>query len=232
MSNQNLNSGITEYYTPQYIVDAARQAFGGIIQLDPATSKRANNLIVKATNIFYAPAKIEKGTITSIYRGTNGEREEVTLPVIKFSDRGGLDFPWYGKVWMNHPFRIFERECKPNCTKKICRDRGYHLAEPLDGSQAWIDHAVDQHEKGNAEIICITFANTSEGWFKPLLKYPKCWHHGRVNYLDPLTLEPIRGVTKGSVIHGLVDNLSLFHQAFRGMGDIHANVDSLLGFGR
>ena len=45
------NSGNNERYTPEYIIQLARKTMGGI-DIDPASCKAANNLIVKATRYF------------------------------------------------------------------------------------------------------------------------------------------------------------------------------------
>lgn len=61
----NQTSGKTEYYTPQRIVEAARETLGGI-DLDPASSEAAN-LRVKAATIYTAAddglAKIWRGRV-------------------------------------------------------------------------------------------------------------------------------------------------------------------------
>lgn len=46
----NQTSGITEYYTPEFIIEAARRVMG-FINLDPASSERANER-VKARRFF------------------------------------------------------------------------------------------------------------------------------------------------------------------------------------
>lgn len=89
-----------------------------------------------------------------------------------------LDSDWCGNVWMNHPFR---RDMNEDCVAKIV----YEYVR--------INPAMTQ-------ACCITFASTSEKWFKPLLRYPQFYFTGRTNYLDPETLQPVKGVTKGSVI--------------------------------
>lgn len=47
----NADSGVDEYYTPIEIINAARDVMGGVIDLDPASSLIANE-IIKARNIF------------------------------------------------------------------------------------------------------------------------------------------------------------------------------------
>lgn len=39
------NSGDNEWYTPQYIIDKVREVMGGIIDCDPATSRKANDTV-------------------------------------------------------------------------------------------------------------------------------------------------------------------------------------------
>jgi len=94
------------------------------------------------------------------------------------SDCNTLDHPWFGNVWMNHPFG---RKYNTDCISKIVFE-----AERRDRVMSW--------------GLCITFASTSEKWFAPLLRYPQFYFTGRINYLDPLTMQPARGVTKGSVL--------------------------------
>lgn len=89
-----------------------------------------------------------------------------------------LNNEWFGNVWMNHPFG---RTMNEDCVAKIV----YEYVR--------INPAMTQ-------ACCITFASTSEKWFKPLLRYPQFYFTGRTNYLDPETLQPVKGVTKGSVI--------------------------------
>ena len=47
----NQDSGYPEYYTPEFIIEAARETMGWI-DLDPATTKETNALFVKAETIF------------------------------------------------------------------------------------------------------------------------------------------------------------------------------------
>lgn len=47
----NQDSGDTEYYTPIFIIEAARRLFGGVIDLDPFSSEEANRR-VKAVTYF------------------------------------------------------------------------------------------------------------------------------------------------------------------------------------
>lgn len=111
----------------------------------------------------------------------------------------GIDADWYGNVWMNHPFG---REYNEKAIAKI----------------------VHEHTRSNPSMdqaCCITFASTSERWFKPLLEYPQFFFTGRTNYLDGATMQPVKGVTKGSVItffppRGMTyrDAVSKLHNAF------------------
>jgi len=111
----------------------------------------------------------------------------------------GMELEWYGNVWMNHPF---SREYNEKAIAKI----------------------VHEHTRSNPSMdqaCCITFASTSERWFKPLLEYPQFFFTGRINYLSGETLQPIKGVPKGSVItffppNGMTyrDAVNKLHNAF------------------
>lgn len=120
---------------------------------------------------------------------------------------GSLSALWAGRVWMNHPFAKGEKKCKPNCQKKICQARG-HITEEIPGNEAWINKLVASHRAGQVDqACCITFASTSERWFEPLLSYPQfIFANGRIDYIDPGTLLPTKGATKGSVFTWLYDS--------------------------
>lgn len=135
-------------------------------------------------------------------------------------EKNGLLQPWFGKVWMNHPFSRSEKACKPRCTKKRCKKRGYCLNEDHPGNTEWIQKLTTEYDAGNIdEAICITFASTSEGWFKPLLAHPQCFVHGRVNYYLP-NGKVKRGVTKGSVVTYLGNNPARFNAVFSDIGTV------------
>ena len=158
----NQDSGNFEYYTPPFIVEAARAVLG-TIDLDPASSPLAN-LTVRARHIF---------TLAD----------------------DGLSQPWHGNVWMNHPFG---RERNP----------------------IWVNNLCTEYTSDNVRAACcITFAATSERWFQPLLDYPLCFLHPRTNYLLP-DGSPKRGVTKGSVVAYLGDNVFGFIEEFEQMGRV------------
>lgn len=107
----------------------------------------------------------------------------------------GLSKSWYGNVWMNHPFS--------RLMNKIC-----------------IEKLVREYEIGDVKQACnITFAATSEAWFRPLLNYPQCFIHGRTNYYLP-TGEKKTGVTKGSVVTYLGKDVEKFKEVFSRIGTV------------
>lgn len=160
----NQTSGEVEIYTPGRIVEAARKALGGIIELDPASSGVANRTVM-ALKIFT-------------------------------KDNDGLSMEWRAEtVWMNHPFSR-----KENST--------------------WINKLIREFLRGNVgSACCITFASTSEGWFRPLMEFPQCFLSPRTNYVLP-DGTVYRGVTKGSVVTYMGRDLDKFKEAFAGMGKV------------
>lgn len=111
-------------------------------------------------------------------------------------DDDGLSQKWFGRVWMNHPF-----------SRK-------HNAD-------WIAKLIREYTIGGVvEACCITYASTSEKWFRPLLSFPICFIHGRTNYIDPATNNPAKGVTKGSCITYLGDNEDKFADLFDMFGSV------------
>ncbi|HHI4996264.1 TPA: DNA N-6-adenine-methyltransferase [Vibrio parahaemolyticus] len=187
----NQDSGNFEYYTPKEIVDAARQCMGGI-DLDPASSLAAN-LIVQADHIFT--------------KETDGMKKVWTADTL----------------WMNHPFSRGEKACpakRARCKKKTCVKRGHHIDHDIPSNMDWISKLLHHYEQGHVkEAICITFANTSEAWFRKLLPFPQCMPNKRIQYYKPDgTID--NNVTKGSAITYLGPNLDNFANAFRDIGTI------------
>lgn len=112
----------------------------------------------------------------------------------------GLALPWRGRVWLNHPFGKPERACGPDCTKKGCTKRGFHLSEYRPGSEDWINKLIVEYREGRvSQAVTITFSNTGSGWFRHLLHFPQFYFTGRVEYVNPFG-EQGDGVTKDSVI--------------------------------
>lgn len=188
----NQTSGDTEYYTPEFITDGSREVMGSI-DLDPATSKTANHF-VKAENIFTAKDD-------------------------------GLAQPWFGNIWMNHPFHSGWKACKPDCQRVSClkinkktgQARG-HIYHDIPSNLDWVKKFIREYTEGRVEqACCITYACTSETWFKQLLFHPQCFLQPRTNYYLPDgTLKA--GVTKGSVVTYLGDNLDAFVSVFSKYG--------------
>lgn len=107
----------------------------------------------------------------------------------------GLSKMWIGRVWMNHPF---SRKMNKACIEKL----------------------VDEYRNGLvSQACCITFASTSEAWFRPLLSFPQCFIHGRTNYYLPDGTKK-KGVTKGSVVTYLGDNVDKFKEVFSEIGTV------------
>ncbi len=166
----NQDSGEIEWFTPAVIIEAAREAMGGI-DLDPASCEKANT-IVKATYFF--------------------DQEQDGL------ERNWGLFGIGGSVWLNHPFS---------------RNRNYY----------WIKKLLDEFKAGNFRESCnITYAATSEEWFRPLLSYPQCFLHGRTAYIDSKTMLPQRDVPKGSVVTylGPKGKTRDFFNAFNKLGTV------------
>lgn len=187
----NQTSGKVEYYTPEEWVEAARQAMGSI-DLDPASSTIANQT-VKAARIFTV-------------------------------EDDGLAHSWTAEnIWMNHPFHRGEKPCpadRKKCRKKACADRGFHIDAAIPSNDDWISHLLSDYQAGEFQQACIiTFANTSETWFRKLLGFPQCFPHKRVHYRKP-NGEVDKNCTKGSVITYLGPHLDRFYDAFSPLGEI------------
>lgn len=188
----NQTSGEVEYYSDPKITAAARKLLGRI-DLDPASSPKANETV---------QAKAWFGFD----------------PVGGFVD--GLFPKWEGNVWLNHPFGREESACVQPCERKkknpkhVCHSIHFH------GNRAWINKLVKEFEiRNTVEALCICYACTSEAWFQPLMEYPQCFLSPRTNYYLPDgTLK--KGVTKGSVITYLGPDVDGFARIFQPFGKI------------
>jgi ParB family chromosome partitioning protein len=138
----------------------------GSIDLDPASCRAANE-IVKAKTYY------------SLENGDNG-----------------LELPWFGNVWLNHPFS-------------------------RQGNYDWIERLIRSYTNLSFNQSCnICYAATSEEWFRPLLSRPQCFLRGRTAYIDSRTMKPQRDVPKGSVVTYHGTNLSAFVAVFSKLGTV------------
>jgi hypothetical protein len=183
----NQDSGNTEFFSPTFVVELAREVMGRI-DLDPASCDKANETI-KATHYYSL-----------------------------LDD--GLTQHWRGKVWMNHPFHKGERACKKKCQKKTCLKRGHHITVDIPGNIKWVEKLTNSYINGDVtDALCITFASMSEKWMQPLLNFPQCFPHSRIDYISPDGSLSNR-VTKGSVITYLGPNVDQFVTVFSKIGTV------------
>lgn len=107
--------------------------------------------------------------------------------------KDGLRQEWFGRVWMNHPF-----------------GRTTNLP--------WIKKLTESYRQHHIEAACcITFACTSEKWFRPLMEFPQCFLSPRTNYILP-DGSIKKGVTKGSVVTYFGADLEAFRRNFEHLG--------------
>lgn len=201
----NQTSDEVEIITPREIISAAREVLGEI-DLDPASSEIANATI-GARQIFTAP----EYDVIAHYG---------TCEVRRYRDQSGLSRPWCGRVWMSPPLRLPDSACEPGCARKRCLKRGWHTAAPLGGTRAWVEKLEAEYGAGRvSEALCITFASTSEKWFRPLYRRPFVCPDGRTNYMLP-DGTVYRGVTKGSAVTYFGMNVARFARAFAAFGEV------------
>lgn len=207
MNNANLinqSSLKVEYGTPEDIIEKVCRVLGGI-DLDPASSPQWNEM-VQADNFFQAPVLVER------YKCDDG------LPMMDWDHlAGGMHQPWYGRVFMNHPFGQAIKMCEPFCKRKLCQKRGYHIARDQPGNREWINKLVNEYRFGRVdEAINICFASTSEKWFEPLLYFPMCFPFGRIAYIRPDGKHS--GATKGSILCYFGERVDVFKKVFEADG--------------
>lgn len=122
-------------------------------------------------------------------------KANVLIGAKKFYSERGLDERWFGNIWLNHPFS-------------------------REDNKTWIWKLIDGYGIGDIkQACCITFAATSEQWFRPLLQFKQCFIHGRTNYYLPDGTKK-KGVTKGSVVTYLGENEDKFIEVFSQIGTV------------
>jgi hypothetical protein len=179
-----------EYFTDPVIVEAARKALGGQIDLDPASSEKANE-IVKAERIF----TVETDAMTRDWNcGTLwmnhpfGRAETACVEGCKRREKNPKH--------VCHPFTLYGNDA---WIQKM-------MQEMVKGH---ITYAACN----------ITFASTSEAWFSKIADCPHCWLTPRTNYRTPDS-KIKKGVTKGSVVTYIGRDVKLFAESFSKLGFI------------
>lgn len=110
-------------------------------------------------------------------------------------ETNGLRFQWCGHVWMNHPYsKVMNRLC--------------------------ISKAVEEFTSGRVtQLCCITYASTTERWFRPLMQFPQCFFHKRTAFREPGG-RIVKGATKGCAVTYMGRHLDRFAANFAPFGTI------------
>lgn len=167
-----LTSGMTssvskEWGTPDSVFDPLNELYD--FTLDGAASH------INAKVARYCTAD---GTF---YRDPQGTQQLI-------SDLDGLQFPWKGeRVFLNPPWGEGEGPCDEGCTKKTCRERGWHTAVYLPGIDDFLLKVRNEYLRNNVLVACVLPARPDTGWFHDyVLPYARLqWRRGRVKYIDP-----------------------------------------------
>lgn len=97
----------------------------------------------------------------------------------------GLKQDWKGVCWMNPPYGNPEQPCRPVCTKKKCRKRGWHAAEYIPGIRDWVRKAKQESQRG-ATVVCLLPARTDTRWWHQNIEHDahlKRFLQGRIRFL-------------------------------------------------
>lgn len=121
--------------------------------------------------------------------------EIIKAAIIYTKNDDTLNNEWLGNIWMNHPFG--------------------RINNPL-----FIEKILKEYTEGRIQqACCITYASTSERWFKHLYDYPICFLVPRTNYYKPDGTKK-SGVQKGSAITYFGNNVEIFHTVFSQYGEV------------
>ena len=107
----------------------------------------------------------------------------------------GLSQDWFGNVFMNHPYGRDNRK--------------------------WIAKLISEFNWGYCDsAICVTWAATSEVWFRPLHSHAQCYLYGRQNFVPGKSGMKVSSPTKGICVTYLGTNRQAFASAFGALGAV------------
>lgn len=79
----------------------------------------------------------------------------------------GLNKKWHNDtVFMNPPYSKPEKPCKPNCKKKKCVERGFHIDEYKPGQEDWIRKAYEESKKGATVVALLPVRTDTKAFHK------------------------------------------------------------------
>lgn len=85
-----------------------------------------------------------------------------------FTTQWELPRPVPTRCWMNPPYCRRELPCAPNCVKKTCPVRGYHLAHLVPSTGDWVFLAHSWAMRG-CLVDCLLPARTDQRWWLELV---------------------------------------------------------------
>lgn len=105
----------------------------------------------------------------------------------------GLKQDWsrFESVFLNPPYGEPEQPCRPNCRKKRCVKRGYHVTEYQPGIIDWMRKAWQESVKWRTEagakkcvVVCLVPARTDTAWWHDYaMKAEEIWFiRGRLSF--------------------------------------------------
>lgn len=207
--NPRHSAAKSNWMTPPWILDPAREVLNGI-DLDPASSAKANRTV--KTECYFTKKE-------------NGLRQSLRWI--------GLRHP--SSIWLNPPGGLVDDKGRPVMVK--CRETGScglaawkHDHEGIESSikRWWLKLLEEREQKYFGHALFLSFSIeamqvTQVGCPYSILRFPTVVFAKRVNYLDPLTGEPVGGNTHSSCltyVPGCDDRTAYFIEKFQGFGKI------------
>ena len=91
-------------------------------------------------------------------------------------ENDGLKQNWSEEiVFMNPPYSKPENPCKPNCEKKACKKRGYHIHTYKPGQEDWIKKAYDESKKGAVVVALLPVRTDTKHFINTYIKRTKLY---------------------------------------------------------